>query len=61
MKTKQAFCRSCDAKVRADAEGVNHILHLALSVVTGGLWIAVWVALCVWPNGWRCSRCGSKI
>ena len=24
---------------------VNHILHLLLSIITGGLWLIVWIAL----------------
>jgi len=24
---------------------INHILHLVLSIVTGGLWLVVWVML----------------
>ncbi len=29
-----------------DKCGVNHILHLILSIGTGGLWLLVWAVLC---------------
>jgi hypothetical protein len=38
----------------------NHILHLLLSIVSGGLWIPVWILLSVFaPNPDPvCSNCG---
>lgn len=39
----------------------NHILHLLLSLVTGGAWIIIWILLCVWnQDPWKCTQCGSK-
>lgn len=41
-------------------KGVNHILHLLLSVLTLGAWVFVWIALVLCNmNGWRCRTCGS--
>ena len=27
--------------------GVNHILHLLLSIITGGVWVIVWVLVAI--------------
>ena len=55
------FCESCDSQVLAVRPGTNHVLHLLLSIVTGGLWIIVWILLSVRVGGWRCSRCGRLV
>ena len=41
-------------------ETINHPVHAFLSVITGGLWLISWAAICVgkirYP--WRCEHCG---
>lgn len=32
-----------------------HVLHLLMSIFTGGLWIPIWI-LCIIHNSWRNSR-----
>ena len=44
--------------VLARANTPNHILHLLLTVVTGGLWVVVWLWLSIGPKSWRCPSCG---
>ena len=54
------YCRQCDAPVMITARTPNHLLHLALSVVTGGTWLIVWGWLLISGKTWRCSVCGAK-
>jgi hypothetical protein len=58
MHQTSAFCWSCDAQTLHQRPGVNHILHLLLSIVTLGLWLIVWLLVSIQVGGWRCSRCG---
>jgi hypothetical protein len=53
------FCRHCGSQVMVTREGVNHILHLLLTVFLCGLWLFVWIPLAIGGGGpWRCTRCG---
>ena len=62
-KETSRFCSNCNKQVLARKKGTNHILHLLLTLLTGGLWLIIWI-LCAIVNGlgsWRCSFCGQKI
>jgi hypothetical protein len=50
-------CRHLQVFVRAR---INHPLHLGLSVVTAGLWLVSWMAVCIGRamRPWRCEHCG---
>ncbi|MHC4239959.1 MAG: hypothetical protein ACYSUC_09440 [Planctomycetota bacterium] len=41
-------------------KGTNHVLHLLLTLVTGGLWLIVWILCAIKIGGWRCVQCGSN-
>lgn len=59
IEQKQIFCQRCNELVPADYEKVSHILHLLLSVVTGGLWLVVWLWLIIFKGKKAtCVRCG---
>ena len=63
MQETSKYCKSCNKQVLARKKGTNHILHLLLTLLTGGLWLLIWI-LCGISNGlssWRCSFCGKKI
>lgn len=34
-------------RLEAKIKGNNHILHVILSLLTGGLWVPVWILCCV--------------
>jgi len=57
--TKSGYCKQCDAQRVVFRKGTSHILHLILSVLTGGIWLIVWLLLAVKIGGWRCQTCGS--
>ena len=50
-------CRHQQIFVRAE---ITHWLHLALSILTFGLWLVSWAALCIGKvlRPWRCEHCG---
>jgi len=55
------FCKNCNEQVVMFRKGANHILHLILSIITGGLWIIVWIGSAIKVGGWRCINCGAKL
>jgi len=55
------YCKTCQGNTLARRKGTNHILHLLLTLLTGGLWVIVWILTSVKIGGWRCTQCGSKI
>lgn len=55
------YCKRCVKQVLARRKGTNHILHLLLSIVTGGIWIIVWILCSIKIGGWRCSQCGGRV
>ena len=58
--TIQRHCGTCGQKRPFSKKGVNHILHLLLSIVTVGFWIPVWllVGVCAALTRYRCQFCG---
>jgi hypothetical protein len=54
------FCASCQTMRLGEKEGINHVLHLLLSIVTCGVWLIVWLllALANSMSPFRCTQCG---
>lgn len=44
------YCKNCEKKVATKTKPVNHILHLLLSIVTAGVWLLVWLLICMNPK-----------
>jgi hypothetical protein len=59
-KQTRRYCPSCQTEVLAIKPTPNHILHLLLSIVTGGLWLIFWLMLSFKVETWRCARCGAE-
>ncbi|MDA7847863.1 hypothetical protein N8972_00025 [Sulfurospirillum sp.] len=69
IKYSSAYCLDCKKNVKAEKsiKGVNHILHLILSLVTLGVWVIVWFFISMGNitiggdklKGFTCSECGS--
>jgi DNA-directed RNA polymerase subunit RPC12/RpoP len=55
------YCSHCDKDVLCRAQTPNHVLHLILSIVTGGTWLIIWGILAIRAKEWRCGLCGQKI
>jgi len=56
---KSGYCVKCEKVVKIEKEKLNHILHLILTFLSGGIWSLIWGRL-AYKNLWRCSYCGSK-
>ena len=54
------WCFECEHRVLVRRRGVNHLLHLALTVLTAGIWVIVWILTALVHEPWRCSVCGTK-
>jgi len=53
-------CKHCGRQQAAEVIGANHVLHLLLSVCTGGLWLPIWFLCAITSSRPRCLTCGSK-
>lgn len=60
-KESSAYRGNCSRTVLVRSQTPNHVLHLLLSILTGGLWLIVWAILIVRAEDWRCTRCGPSI
>ena len=56
----QMYCNTCKAHRLVERKGTNHILHLLLSLLTGGIWLIIWLLSAIKVGGWRCTVCGAK-
>lgn len=41
------YCQYCKRQTQYERQGANHILHLILTVLTGGLWLLGWIAIAI--------------
>ena len=57
-RSVQRYCLACDSPVLAEKQRPAHVLHLLLTLLTGGLWLIVWLGLSL-PSTPRCPHCGS--
>jgi len=59
-ETAQMWCNPCQANTGHLREKPNHLLHFLLTIVTGGIWIIVWLAVVLtWrKHEWLCMGCG---
>ena len=55
------FCRCCGENVVILRRAPLHGLHLLLSGLTAGLWVAFWLRSTRQSRAWRCSQCGRVV
>lgn len=60
VKQSSSYCHTCQRQSLFQKPGINHLLHLILSVLTLGLWLFVWLILAMINAGKpeRCVTCG---
>lgn len=61
MDSTGKYCKYCRRRVLAVRPRTMHLLHLIMTLLTGGFWIIIWFGCAVKFGGWRCSNCGSKV
>jgi len=55
-------CKKCKTNTLHKRPSPNHILHLILSIITGGIWIIMWCLIAFLTNftPYTCNICGNK-
>jgi hypothetical protein len=61
QKQTQKYCKYCEDYVLATRRETNHILHLLLTLITGGIWFIIWIIVAMNTDKWRCTQCGSIV
>ncbi len=56
---RRGYCPQCKTETIQALRPISHLLHLAMSVITMGLWIPVWIVLACSPLA-NCTICGSR-
>lgn len=62
-RTTSAWCSECQAQRMGQRQPASHGIHLALSILTGGIWLPVWyvVANKASAQTFFCTTCGTPI
>lgn len=60
MDTATGFCTECKKQVLIQKKSTSHIFHLLMSIITGGLWIIIWILSCLSAGTYRCAVCGTR-
>jgi len=58
LQHRTAHCPYCARSQVFARQAPNHLLHMNLSLWTLGLWLPVWLVLCLQRGGWKCPDCG---
>lgn len=53
------YCTTCQRETPHQVQGINHLLHLILTLLVCGLWLPVWIMLAVAGGNAACTRCGT--
>lgn len=64
IKHETRACNSCGAMQTVKVRKPNHILHIILSIVTGGFWLIVYAAAAIESIRkitTKCGICGVKM
>lgn len=61
MKERPGHCPRCQRQVLARTPGVNHVLHVILTLATGCLWAPIWLLMMIQTPVYRCTQCGSTV
>jgi hypothetical protein len=61
MDARVAFCTPCGQRVFISRRSGAMAFHIALVVLTAGLWFPAWILMVLLKPGWKCAICGSKV
>lgn len=55
-----AHCAACKCERLFVKRRIRHPLHLLAAILSGGLWLIGWLAICIKEalRPWRCKNCG---
>lgn len=57
----QRYCDHCNEYIAVQRKNISHLLHLFLSLITGGLWIIIWCRKYIQAGRYHCPKCGSPV
>jgi len=54
------YCGKCLRQVPVGRQGINHVPHLILTLVTG-VWAIFWIRDARRERNWQCLECGTPV
>ena len=60
LEEASGYCGRCLRQVPVGRQGINHVPHLILTLMTG-LWAIFWIRDARRPHEWRCLDCGATV
>lgn len=60
MNKVTAYCQNCKASTQHKQDTPNHIMHLIMSILTGFLWVIVWLFRTNKKHPKVCTVCGCE-
>lgn len=61
VRTGSGYCPRCGEEVMVACGASADLLHLALTVMTAGLWGIVWLHRRLWARNCLCCQCGLRL
>ena len=58
-RVQKGWCPQCNASTVLAVHPANHLLHFIVSIVTGGIWLPVWIVIACAPE-MNCTICGGR-
>jgi hypothetical protein len=58
---RMSWCRTCDRKTLHIQQKESNLFHLILTLVTGGLWLVVWIFAPMRSGSAQCTSCGETV
>ncbi|AUG85078.1 hypothetical protein FDJ19_gp071 [Vibrio phage Ceto] len=60
MRIEKRYCPSCNTSTPHEVDETSHVVHLILSLLTGGLWLLVWLACTLSQKDPKCTECNTN-
>lgn len=60
LEEASGYCGKCLRQVPIGRQGINHLPHLILTLLTG-LWAIFWIRDARRNREWRCLECGATV
>jgi heterodisulfide reductase subunit C len=55
------YCGKCLRQSPVGRQGINHVPHLILTLLTAGLWAIFWIRDARRERPWQCLNCGATV
>lgn len=64
VNIRQGYCSHCEKLVAANIQGIAHLTHFVLTIITCGMWAPVWILFhSAGAAGLKafCIQCGKEV